>query len=199
MTRTIIGLVVAFFAIVIGLSIYLQPNDLIRCGKSPVSGGNCQSVDAIVAISGGDTEARVNQAVNLYKNGWSDKLVFSGAAKDKDGPSNASAMKSQALAAGVPNSAIFVDENSESTKQNAENCEKIFITQNIESIILVTSAYHQRRAYTEFSRFATGVKIMNSPVSIDRNWSPVWWMTPWGWWLAIGELFKTGATVAFGV
>jgi len=42
----------------------------------------------------------------LYKHDWAKLLIFSGAAADKTGPSNAEAMKRQALAAGIPSSDI---------------------------------------------------------------------------------------------
>jgi hypothetical protein len=70
-------------AVIIGISIYLQPNDLITCNDTVSTNSPCQAVDAIVAISGGDTNARTDEAIRMYKNGWSDTLIFSGAALDK--------------------------------------------------------------------------------------------------------------------
>jgi uncharacterized SAM-binding protein YcdF (DUF218 family) len=157
----------------------------------PTDQTDCRSVDAIVAISGGDTAARTNQAILLYKSGWSKLLVFSGAAADKAGPSNAEAMKRQAVAAGIESDAILIDETSETTKQNAANTTNLFEKRGIQSVILVTSAYHQRRAGLEFGqRAGSSIKIINHPVTTDAQWSPWWWLTPGGWWLAISEFFK---------
>lgn len=190
MIRWLISIPVLILATIIGLSLYLQPDDLRGCDDTVGTSGVCQKVDAIVAVSGGDTNARTDEAIRLYKNGWSNLLIFSGAAQDKTGPSNASAMRSRAIAAGVPESIIRLDEYSETTRQNAENSQTIFSNLGIKSIILVTSGYHQKRASLEFNKRAEGVKILNHPVSHDRDWSMWWWTNPRGWSLAVGELVK---------
>jgi len=187
-----VGLVlVAFAVVIIGLGAYLAPDGLSHCKAQPTDSQDCQSVDAIVAISGGDTPARTAQAIALYKNGWAKLLVFSGAAADKAGPSNAEAMKRQAEAEGIEPDAIIIEETSETTKQNAANATNLFANRGIHSVILVTSAYHQRRAGLEFGeRAGSAIKIINHPVTSDNQWSPWWWLTPGGWWLAISEVFK---------
>ena len=185
--------------VILGFGVYLQPDDLIHCGQTPGTDTNCRIVDAIVAVSGGDTGARTNQAVDLYKNGWSKTLIFSGAAQDKTGPSNAAAMKILAISAGVPVSDIFIDEYSETTKQNAENIQTIFTERNIKSVILVTSGYHQRRASLEFNKRTHDVSILNHPVLTDKDWSWWWWMTPYGWWLATSEVAKIAIFYVVGI
>lgn len=184
------GIIIAALAIV-GIGTYLAPDGLNHCKAQPSEQTDCTRVDAIVAISGGDTSARTAQAIALYKNDWADLLIFSGAAQDKTGPSNAEAMKRQALAAGIPESVIEIEETSENTQQNAVNTTDLFQSKDIKSVILVTSAYHQRRAGLEFGqRAGTTIKIVNHPVASDNQWSPWWWTTPTGWWLALSELFK---------
>lgn len=191
MIRLIVGVVVVGILAIVGLTFYLQPNDLSACDDTPSPVGNCTKVDAIVAISGGDTNARTDEAIRLYKNGWANKLVFSGAALDSDSPSNASVMKQRAVDAGVPPKQIFIDEHAENTEQNARNSSKIFVDQKINTVILVTSGYHQRRASLEFNEFSGNVLIKNKPVTSDKDWSSFWWATPWGWWLAVGEFVKS--------
>lgn len=199
MIRHLIALAVFVVLTIFGLSVYLQPDDLKDCDKTPSVNSSCGLVDAIVAISGGDTDARADEAISLYKNGWSTKLVFSGAAEDKSGPSNAAVMKIRAINAGVPETAIFLDDNSESTKQNAENTQAIFAEHNIKNIILVTSGYHQRRASLEFNKHTQGVTILNHPTSTDKDWSFWWWASMRGWWLAGSEIAKIIAFYVVGV
>jgi len=188
---SIAAMAIAAAVVISGISAYLGPNGLKGCSNYPSTETDCQSTDAIVAISGGDTMARTAEAITLYKHQWAPLLVFSGAAADKAGPSNAEAMKQQALAAGVPASAILLDETSQTTKQNATNSIALFTERHIGSVILVTSAYHQRRAGLEFGQRAGGtIKIVNHPVKTDNQWSAWWWTTPVGWWLATSELFK---------
>lgn len=199
MIRWILGIIIPIIAIIFGISIYLQPDDLAKCAKSPSNITNCQAVDAVVAISGGDTAARAKEAINLYQNGWAKFIVFSGAAQDKTGPSNAAVMKEIALSEGVPSGNILIDEYSENTKQNAENTKTIFDEYNIKSVILVTSGYHQRRANLEFSNHNNDVKIMNHPEKTDKDWSFWWWVTPYGWWLAVSELAKIISFYVIGI
>lgn len=199
MIRKLIVVLVVIVISLIGISLYLQPDDLRDCDLKPSLSKNCQTVDAIVAISGGDTLARANQAIKLYKNGWADKIIFSGAAQDKSGPSNAAVMKGAAEKAGIPDSEIYIDEYSETTQQNAINTQSIFSDNNIKSVILVTSGYHQRRASLEFNKRAGGVSIINHPVLIDNDWSFWWWTNFRGWWLAVGELIKIIAFYITGI
>ena len=191
MIRFLIGIPLLLACIIIAISVYLQPNDFMACGKQPVSNDSkCGSADAIVVVSGGDTQARTAAGINLYQQGWARYIVFSGAALDKTGPSNAAAMRKQAEAQGVPSDVILIDEQSANTQQNAQNTKSIFKDHNFNNIILVTSGYHQRRASLEFNNMADGVTIRNYPVTQDNDWGWSWWMTPRGWWLAGGELVK---------
>lgn len=176
---------------VVGISMYLAPDGLSGCKPYPTKEQDCMSVDAIVAVSGGDTVARTDGAIELYKSGWAPRLIFSGAAADKSGPSNAEAMMRQALDEGVLAKDILLDETSETTKENADNSINIFEKNNIHSVILVTSPYHQRRAGLEFGKRAgMNVKIINHPLKEDSQWNEWWWLSPSGWWLAGGELVK---------
>ena len=188
--KVIIIVVAVILFIIAGLSIYLTPNDLANCGGRPTGNGDCKTGDAIVAVSGGDTGARTDEAVQLYHNGWAPKLIFSGAAQDKTGPSNAAVMRREALDAGVPDEDIIIEEYGETTKENAEKTQNILDQNDIKSVILVTSAYHQRRAGLEFAKRTGDVDVRNHPVSRDNQWSSLWWLTPTGWYLAVGEFFK---------
>jgi uncharacterized SAM-binding protein YcdF (DUF218 family) len=189
-------LIVLLSAIVIFItvvSVYLTPDDLKGCaGVSQNSG--CQKADAIVAISGGNTSDRAVEAIKLYKQGWADTIIFSGAAADTSGPSNAVVMRRQAIAAGVPANAIETESQSQTTKQNAERTKALLVkvgSGGANRVILVTSPYHQRRASLEFTALAgPGITIINHPVQNDSDWPTLWWLTPRGWWLAMGELVK---------
>lgn len=190
--RIVIAAVILVFAgLIFGIGWYLGPNDLASCKQPTFGKSDCMPADAIVAVSGGDTSARTREAVALYKEGWANKLIFSGAAQDKTGPSNAEAMRRQALLEGVSNADIITEGESATTKQNAENTQNILKDNNITSVILVTSGYHQRRAWLEFtSRSESTIKVRNHPVSEDSQWSGWWWATPTGWYLAMSELVK---------
>ena len=192
MIKWVIGIIVIVVAvIVISIGAYLAPNDLKHCDATPGQDTNCQAADAIVAVSGGDTLARTDEAIDLYKHGWAPLLIFSGAAQDTSGPSNALAMRRHAVEQGVPESVIQIEEFSRNTAENAANTSTFIANRDIKRIILVTSPYHQRRASLEFSaKLGPTVRIVNHPASHDRQWSSMWWVTPGGWWLALGEMAK---------
>lgn len=190
MKRFLVLLVIFTILATTVLPLYLGPNDIAGCA-TPSESGHCQKVDAIIAVSGGDTFARADEAIQLYKSGWSELIIFSGAALDKTGPSNASSMRKRAITAGVPANHILVEEESTTTTENAQNSAKLVQERSLTRIMLVTSAYHQRRVSIEFSKYlGEGIAIVNHPVANDNQWSSWWWLTPYGWWLGISEVIK---------
>ncbi|HRF28312.1 MAG TPA: YdcF family protein [Candidatus Saccharibacteria bacterium] len=191
MIKAIVLLVVLLFFGTFLVSAYLSPDDLAKCGDTPNAKEGCEKADAIVAVSGGNTSDRAKEAIELYQLGWADVLVFSGAAKDTSGPSNAEAMAQQAVRSGVPEAAIIIEEASQTTKQNAEETEALLDSSVYKRVILVTSGYHQRRAGLEFrASVGESVTVLNHPTSYDDDWTAWWWTTPRGWWLAASEIVK---------
>lgn len=170
---------ILFFGAVSWIARYLSPQDELR--KS----------DAIVAISGGDTSARTKEAIRLYKNGWAEKLIFSGAALDPLSPSNAEAMQELANESGIPEEDIYLEETAQNTAQNALGSTQILKDLAIERVILVTSPYHQRRAYLEFQNsLSERIEIINHSAP-DEDWERNnWWRTPRGWYLTVSEAVK---------
>lgn len=186
-----------FLVVILLLGVYLSPDDLAKCDPSPSAKEGCLKADAIAVVSGGNTSVRTIEAIRLYKAGWANYLIVSGAAADPNSPSNAEIMKRQAIAAGIPEDAIIADPLARTTKQNAEETEAKTKDYEISRLIVVTSPYHQRRAGLEFKlNMPTNTTIINHPAPGDPDWPTLWWLTPRGWWLAVGELIKIGATHA---
>jgi uncharacterized SAM-binding protein YcdF (DUF218 family) len=149
-----------------------------------------EKVDAIVVVSGGDTDARISEGVKLYLQEWAPMLVFSGAAAEGD-VSNALAMKRIAVSAGVSAEDILIEEKSKTTAENADFTANIVREKGFQSIILVTSPYHQRRAYTQF-RQALGkdFKIINHSAK-DETWrKKSWWESANARFLTLAEIMK---------
>lgn len=182
----------AVIGLVLLLAFMLNVDDLASCSQTQNSNDTrCKTADAIVAISGGDTDARAREAIKLYKAGWAPRLIFSGAALDRSGTSNAAAMRLQALRAGVDDTAITIDEASVDTTDNAKKIKQIIEPDGLQRIILVTSPYHQRRASIEFNRMlGPKVQVINHPTPDDKSWPANWWITPKGWWLTLSESVK---------
>ncbi len=161
-----------------GVGWYLAPQDpLVKA-------------DAIVAISG-DEGDRLKTAIRLHKDGWAPLILFSGAARDPQSPSNAQTMQRQAVAAGIDPSLILMEETSRSTFENARHSAQIIRQRRFKRIILVTSPYHQRRSGLEFRRaLPPDVQVINHS-AIDGEWRRSrWWLTPRGWFLTATETPK---------
>lgn len=167
-----------FVGLVFGSAFYLSPQDKL------------ERADAIVVVSGGQTRTRAERGIELYKQGWAPKLIFSGAALD-NGPSNAHEMRLQALRAGVPDDAILSDEDARTTYQNAENTKRFVDDLRARTVILVTSPYHQRRAMMTFERVYGADYTFVNQSSFDNRWSKAaWWATPFGVYITGSELVK---------
>lgn len=166
-------------AAVLGLGWFVAPQDPL------------QKSDAIVVVSGGDTARRTDEGVRLWKEGWAPLLVFSGAAADR-GTSNAAVMRNRAVSAGVPPSAILVEEGSGTTAENARLLKPILEAQDISRAILVSSPYHTRRVKETFRRqYGDTLEIIARPAP-DASWSRrTWWQTPGNVRLTLGEAAKT--------
>lgn len=190
MIKVIIGIVVGIILLIISISLFLAPDSLMKCSETPSELEGCGSADVIITVSGGDTQARTQEAIDLYENGWAPRLIFSGAALDKSGPSNAAVMREQAIKQGVPEAVITIEEQSETTKENAEKTKDILVDENIHSAIVVTSSYHMKRTLLEFRDRAPNVNFRAHPTSTDSQWSVWWWTTPYGWYLALSEITK---------
>lgn len=168
------GVVLAY---IVGISLFLPASDPLT------------KADAIVAVSGGDTQGRTKHAIQLYEDGYAPRLIFSGAAADPNSASNAKVMMASAAAQGVPTSAISLDEYSRDTKENAEKSKAII--GDAKTIILVTSDYHQRRVNREFQKaLGPDVALLNSPAK-DKNWGrKSWFLHPYGWYISLTEPVK---------
>lgn len=178
-----------FFAIVIilailglaafwGIGFYLSPQD------------NLKKADAIVVVSGGQTQSRAAKGIELYKEGYAPKIIFSGAALD-DGPSNAFAMRDLALSEGVSAKNILIDEKSQNTYENAVNSKTIIDELQAKKIILVTSPYHQRRANQTFEKeLGTNYEVIGVSAYDDRWSKSQWWRRGFPLFISASELWK---------
>lgn len=171
-------IIVLIIALPLFIGWYLSPQDPI--GKA----------DVIVTVSGGDNNARIKKTVELYKEGWAPVIVYSGAAAEGD-VSNAAAMRNISVKMGVPKADILLEEKSVDTVENAEFTSAIIKDRKYQSMILVTSPYHQRRTMELFkSELGEDFKIINQS-AVDEDWRKKgWWKDEQGRVLTVGELGK---------
>ncbi|HEV2250240.1 MAG TPA: YdcF family protein [Candidatus Limnocylindria bacterium] len=153
--------------------------------------------DAIVALSG-DTGARTLTAVDLWRRGYAPTIIFAGASEDPNSVASGELMKREAVAQGVPGSAILVEPSSTTTQENARLVADLMRASGLRSAILVTSPYHQRRAANLFAQEFGAAKLAftNYPAR-DPQWDPnTWWLREPSRTLTVVELAKLSVEVA---
>jgi vancomycin permeability regulator SanA len=103
--------------------------------------------------------SRVAHAVRLFHAGHGQRLLMTGGL-GKHPPAEARLMRQLALAAGVPDVAILVEEQAVSTLQSAAYCAPIVQQHGWSAALLVTDCYHLPRAVLTFRHF--GVRAHGS-------------------------------------
>jgi len=120
-----------------------------------VDSGNKVSAEVIVVLGGGLHE-RPERAAELFKQHAAPRILISGAGDDWIN-------RFILLHDGVPGSAIQMESNSTTTKENAEFTIKLLREQKVHSVILVTSWYHARRALKTFEHYAPEIRFYSRP------------------------------------
>ncbi|MEA3493229.1 MAG: YdcF family protein [Candidatus Margulisiibacteriota bacterium] len=132
--------------------------------------------DVIVVLAGDSNGERVAQGVELHKKGYAPKIIMSG------GPimwelAAADWMKKQAVAAGVPASAVLLQRKSESTMEDVLLSLPLIRKNKFRSVILVTSPYHSRRSKRTFKKGVAGlnIEVLSYPVQDSKFKVKGWW------------------------
>ncbi len=144
--------------------------------------------DVIVLLEG-DGLNRCQKAVDLYKAGFADKILFSGGICDFSyGSFPIYNVLPQLIEMGVPESAIIVENKSLNTKEQAEFVMDLVKKYKWKKLILVATHDHQYRAYLTFLKnnleLEKPILIFNSPA---RNLP---WFKETGWGTRINRLYE---------
>ncbi len=132
----------------------------------------------IVTSSGADY--RTDYAIELYKQGFTSKLFFTGGYSDKNHRIEAEWSRRLALDAGAPEDAVIIDTSEVvSTYQEALRLRSFLDLHpgTISTIMIVTDPYHTRRAKWAYKTiFGDQLKVRMVPVPFERtNLSKTWW------------------------
>ena len=180
---TILVILLAFFIFV---SVFLMPN----LGQWLVTEDELQESDMIVVLTGSVPD-RILQAVDIYNERYSDKLVFVNSYRVgydifvergvEIPPGDAQLSKMVAIDLGVPEENILILEGNAKSTQDEALIIREYIRNNraIESIILVTSKYHSGRSKRIFRKALSGldreISIYSSPSKYDPFNVNQWW------------------------
>lgn len=113
-------------------------------------------------------KSRVEQGVKLYKEHYAPLLLFTGGRNKKEA-SEAQTMKEIALSLGVPARAILLETNAKTTYENLLFSKKMIEDRHLQSIIIVTEAFHSPRARLVAQKL--GLIAVSSPTVISNCWN----------------------------
>jgi len=114
-------------------------------------GDELKESDCAIVFGAGmeDTEVMDNRlltAINLYNDGYFDKLILSGGKEDEeDEETQAEYMRRIALKEDFPLKDMYLDKNSDSTYENIKNSKEIAKRSNCGRVLAVSSNYHLAR------------------------------------------------------
>ncbi len=121
---------------------------------------------------------RLFHAAALYRAGKAPVLLLTGG-NAPGYEAEALSMKHMLLAMGIPDEVLLLEDRSRNTRQNARYSAAVLRDRQVRSILLVTSAYHMRRAKLEFERqgfevlpAATDYQVVEAPRTL-LDWLPV--------------------------
>jgi uncharacterized SAM-binding protein YcdF (DUF218 family) len=117
-----------------------------------------------------DSSDRIWHAARLYRAGKAQLLLLSGGSDDDALIPEAEAMRLLLQEWGVPDAALLTEPRSRTTQQNAGFSAALLRERGIGHVLLVTSAFHMRRAVLEFE--AQGLRV--TPVAVDHGEPPPW-------------------------
>lgn len=150
---------------------------------------------------------RVPVAVDLYNAGRASKIILCGG-KLRNFPdgtySEAEHMRRAALDLGVSEEDIIVENTSQNTVENIrfalKELEKIFGSNNLRSVLLVTTAYHMRRSLA-IARyvFPKHITVIPCPANDTNTRRDNWMNTPVGIDRVKGEAMKIVRYIADGI
>jgi len=136
-----------------------------------VLGGGIQpSPSAVLPPNLESSADRVWYAAQLYHAGKAPLLVLSGGSDPKTNVgTEADAMRELLMALGVPDSALLLEGQSRTTRENAIYSAELLRERGIRRVLLVTSALHMHRAKKLFEQQGIGV----DPAPTDHEARPL--------------------------
>lgn len=162
-----------------------------------------EQADAIVVLSGSSTYVeRAEWAAKLYREGRApliiltdDKLISGWNRAEERNPYFYELALKELRMRGVPEERVqVISEPALGTYLESLNVREYATTHNLKRILIVTSAYHSRRAFWSMRRACegTGIEIgIDGPGPGLQTPSPwTWWTRRWGWRVVAGEYLK---------
>ena len=132
--------------------------------------------------------ARIDHAIDLWRQGLAPRLIFTGGPGDRDTTSEAAVAERYAIDRGIPPRAIMIENAGRSTSESLQHVAALMDAEPSRSVILVSDPFHMLRITIVARRF--GLTAYESPTRT----SPI--STSWreSWKYALGESIKVPIT-----
>lgn len=165
-----------------------------------------ENADAIFVLSGSESYVeRAGEAAKLFKEKAAPKIFLTNDGlkggwnqKEQRNPYFAELARWELLRQGIPEDAIeILPTVVEGTIGEARLLARVAAERKLNSLLLVTSAYHTRRALKTFERvFAkealrVEIGVESAPPGIETPKSSEWWFSSTGWNTIASEYVKT--------
>lgn len=109
--------------------------------------------------------ARLDHAIGLYARGLAPRLVLTGGTAEGDTASEALVSRAYVLQAGVPDSALLLENEGRTTSQSLRRVAQLLRANDLERAILVSDPFHVFRASLVARRH--GLSVLTSPTHTD--------------------------------
>ena len=160
----------------------------------------------LILVLAGSFPDRILHSIDIYKQQYAEKIVFVDSCKGEYGNNEEEIVETPqgyaqlneifAIKSRIPEEDLLIlNGDARNTREEALRM-KVFLNNNeeIESIILVTSKYHSRRAKRIFANVLSplnrNIKIYSSPSEYDMFNSDKWWEDKKDIKLVLSEYFK---------
>ncbi len=164
---------------------FLTPVLLNKAAEGLIREDRIVKSDVIVALAGDYRCNREKRAAELWRQGWADNVVVSGMSYAW-GFHTGEAARLYVISLGVPEEKIYMICETLNTRAEARALDDLMRERGWNSAIIVTSAFHSRRATYTVEKAAPGRSFYSSPVPTG---SPEW--TPRAWWSRRDDVYVT--------
>lgn len=152
---------------------------VLRAATHDQAGTADARADAIVVLGAAQyrgrpspvLRSRLDHAVGLYARGLAPRIVMTGGIAEGDTASEAAVARLYALEAGVPDSAILLENEGRTTGQSLARVARLLEGRRLASVILVSDPFHVLRAGRIARRH--GLDVRTSPTRTDDAWQRV--------------------------
>ena len=164
---------------------FLTPVALNKMAEGLIREDKLVKADVIVALGGDPLCNREKKAAELYHQGWANNVVVSGI-KYAYGFHTGEAARAFVINQGVPEEKISIIRETLNTRAEAKVLDALMRERGWNSAIIVTSAFHSRRAMYTVEKTARDRTFYSSPVPTGY---PEW--EPHAWWSRRGDVYLT--------